>query len=151
MAKIKGGDLMVFVEGVSIAYATSHTLTVGADTTDTSNKDEGGGDWASSEVNLLNWSATSENLMGAGQGKGFSDLLALMTSKTKVQVAFAAKGSNAKTVPTGGWTGGGAYASGEAYITNLSINAPNGEYATFTVEFTGVGPLNEASSGNDGE
>ena len=46
MSKIKGGDMMLFVNGKSIAYATSHTLSISGDTQDTSNKDEGGGDWA---------------------------------------------------------------------------------------------------------
>lgn len=53
MTKIKGSDLMLFVAGKSVAYATSHTLSVSADTTDTSNKDEGGGGWASSDINKL--------------------------------------------------------------------------------------------------
>ena len=34
MSKVKGGDLMVFVDGVSVAYATSHTLSVTAETSD---------------------------------------------------------------------------------------------------------------------
>ena len=37
--KIKGGDLMLFVNGKSIAFATSHTLSISTDTVDTSNKD----------------------------------------------------------------------------------------------------------------
>ena len=46
MSKIKGGDMMLFVNGKSIAYATSHTLSISGDTQDTSNKDAGGGDWS---------------------------------------------------------------------------------------------------------
>lgn len=45
MSKIKGGDLMLFLGGKSIAYATTHSLEITGETTDTSNKDEGGGDW----------------------------------------------------------------------------------------------------------
>lgn len=151
MAKVKGGDLMLFVEGSSIAYATSHTLTVGADTTDSSNKDEGGGGWASSDVNLLNWSATSENIMGTGKGSGYQALFNLMKSKTKVTLVFAEKSGNATDVPDGGWSAGSIYAAGKALITNLVANAPNGENATFTVEFTGVGPLGDSvpNDGND--
>ena len=39
---IKGGDLMVFVGEQSIALATNHTLTISADTKETSSKDSGG-------------------------------------------------------------------------------------------------------------
>lgn len=42
MSVIKGGDLMLFVGGKSIAYATSHTLSISAGTKETSSKDSGG-------------------------------------------------------------------------------------------------------------
>ena len=75
MAKIKGQELMLFVGGKSIAAATSHTLEVTAETADTSNKDEGGGDWASSEVSSLAWNASSENLFTVeGNGEGYDSL-----------------------------------------------------------------------------
>lgn len=137
---------MLFVNGKSIAYATSHTLTVGAETVDSSNKDEGGGGWASSDVNQLNWSASSENIMGDGEGNTYETLLALMIAKQPIDLVFASKSGNASNVPTGGWDAGSVYASGKALITNLVANAPNGESATTTVDFTGVGPLNEASA-----
>ena len=35
MSKIKGGDMMLFLNSKSIAYATSHTLTISGDTQDT--------------------------------------------------------------------------------------------------------------------
>lgn len=53
--KQKGGDMMLFLSTKSIAYATSHTLEITGETSDTSNKDEGGGDWSAQEVNLLSW------------------------------------------------------------------------------------------------
>jgi len=82
MSKIKGGDMMLFLDNKSIAYATNHTLEINAETADTSNKDEGGGDWASNEVRLLNWSATSENLYSLdGQGDNFADLFDIMVAK----------------------------------------------------------------------
>lgn len=148
MSKTKGGDLMIFVGGESIAYATSHMLSVGADTTDSSNKDEGGGGWASSDVNLLNWSASSDNIMGDGEGQTYQALLALMLAKQPVAVVFATKSGSATNVPTGGWTAGSTYASGNALITSLEANAPNGENATFTVQFTGVGALSLTAQSN---
>lgn len=148
MSKTKGGDLMIFVGGESIAYATTHTLSVGADTTDSSNKDEGGGGWASSDVNLLNWSASSDNIMGSGEGQTYQALLALMVAKQPVAVVFATKSGTATNVPTGGWTAGSTYASGNALITSLEANAPNGENATFTVQFTGVGALSLTAQTN---
>lgn len=147
MSKIKGGDLMLFLNDTSIAYATNHTLEINAETADTSNKDEGGGDWASNEVRLLNWSATSENLYSLdGQGDNFADLFDIMVAKTPVDAIFAKKSQNVADVPTGGWTPSLPKYKGKVIISNLSLNAPNGEYATYTVQFTGVGALQKLTS-----
>lgn len=142
MSKIKGGDLMLFVHGNSIAYATSHTLEINADTVKTSNKDEGGGNWESSEVNMLNWAATSENLYSVdGEGDNFDDLFDLMVAKTPIAAVFSKKSQDVEDVPTGGWTPSVPKYSGNVIITSLSLNAPNGEYTTYTANFQGVGKL----------
>jgi len=145
---VKGGDLMLFVDGKSIAYATSHTLSISGDTQDTSNKDEGGGSWASSEVSILNWSASSDNLFSVdGQGNNFADLFDIMIAKTPVQAVFCLKSEmNLTDVPTGGWTTSYPMYQGNVVITSLEVNAPNGEYATFTAQFTGVGELKKKQS-----
>ena len=147
MSKVKGGDLMVFVDGVSVAYATSHTLSVTAETSDVSNKDEGAGDWRSSEVNILSWQCTTENLYSEdGEGKNFDDLFGLMVAKTEVTLVFAKKSSTATEVTTGGWTPTTPKKTGKAIITSLEANAPNGENATFTCTFTGVGELSNVTT-----
>ena len=148
MAKVKGGDLMLFVDGKSIAYATSHTLSISGDTQDTSNKDEGGGSWARSEVSILNWSASSDNLFSVdGQGNNFADLFDIMIAKTPVQAVFCLKSEmNLTDVPTGGWTTSYPMYQGNVVITSLEVNAPNGEYATFTAQFTGVGALEKKTT-----
>lgn len=147
MSKIKGGDLMLFVDSKSIAYATNHTLEINGETTDTSNKDEGGGDWASSEVSILSWNATSENLYSVdGEGDNFEDLFDLMIAKTPIDAVFSKKSQTSTDVPTGGWTASTPKYSGKVVITNLSLNAPNGEYATYSVQFQGVGALTKVTA-----
>lgn len=142
MSKIQGGDLMLFVDGKSIAYATSHTLEINADTVETANKDEGGGNWGRSEVNMLNWLATSENLYSLnGEGDNFDDLFDIMVAKTPIPAVFCKKSENVDEVPTGGWTPAVPKYSGNVIITSLKANAPNGEYATYTANFKGVGEL----------
>lgn len=153
-SKIKGGTLMLFVGTKSIAFATNHTLSIQGDMADTSNKDEGAGDWGSQEVNLLNWSATSENLYSLdGEGDNFADLFDIMIAKTPVTAVFGKKGEadSVTNVPTGGWTPPTPSASNPVYegkvvISSLELNAPNGEYATFTASFTGVGELKKKVS-----
>lgn len=148
MSKIQGGDMMLFVDSKSIAYATNHTLEISGETQDTSNKDEGAGGWASNEVSILSWSASSDNLYSVdGEGNNFEDLFDLMIAKTPITAVFAKKSqaSSVVDVPTGGWTAGVGY-QGTVVITNLTLNAPNGEYATFTAQFQGVGALTKKNS-----
>ncbi len=142
MSKVKGGDLMAFMGGKSIAYATNHTLEINGETVNTSNKDEGGGDWESSEISILSWSVNSDNLFSTdGQGNLYDDLFDAMIAKQPINLVFATKSGSATDVPTGGWTAAIPKFSGDAVITSLSLNAPNGEYATYTVQFKGVGAL----------
>ena len=144
MAKIQGSDLMLFVDNKSIAYATNHTLEITGETTDTSNKDEGAGGWSSNEVSILSWTASSDNLYSLdGEGNNFEDLFDLMIAKTPIDAVFAKKSqaSSVVDVPTGGWTAGNNGYKGKVVITSLSLNAPNGEYATYTANFQGIGAL----------
>lgn len=145
----KGGDLMLFVDGKSIAYATNHTITISADTKETSTKDSGGL-WQTSEVNMLSWSCTSENLIGDPMaGIGYDELFAYMVARKPITGVFALEGDSANfmegklgAAPSTGWKAkaNDGY-TGQMVITNLEKNAQNGENATLKVDFTGVGEL----------
>lgn len=136
--KIKGQELMLFVNGKSIAYATNHTLNLSAELADVSNKDEGSGDWKVQEVKQMSWEATTENLYSVD---GYNSLFTLMTAKTPITAVFAPKTETDINVPSGGtWTASSGY-TGEVIINSISVNAQVGDYATFTVNFTGVGAL----------
>ncbi len=139
---IKGGDMMLFIDDKAIAMATSHTLSISADTKETSSKDAGG-KWQTSEVGLLSWTCKSENILtNDPNGNGYSDLFDLMIAGTAIDAVFAPKAETADNVPEAGWTAkANTGYTGKVIITNLEQNAPNGENATFTVDFTGVGAL----------
>lgn len=148
-----GQDLMVFVGGKSIALATSHTLEISAETISCSTKDNGGGEWETSESGLLSFTMSTENLIGDERnGKGFDELFDMMIKKQPVDLVFTMKGTVANKgeyyeVPTGGWspkTNSGY--SGKALITSLSLNAPNGEHATMSATFTGTGALKKLNA-----
>ena len=65
-----------------------------------------------------------------------------MIAKTPVQAVFCLKSQmNLTDVPSGGWSTSTPNYTGNVVITSLEVNAPNGEYATFTAQFTGVGAL----------
>lgn len=177
---IKGGDMMLFLKEAngtvkSIAFATSHTLTVSTDTQQTSTKDDGG-KFQSSDYGIISWSLSSENLASYdGAGYNYQDLIDLMLSQTKVTATFTIEGSSGSSYPysskldsvddatgdvwspgitgnIGSTTGKSLGYTGTVLITSVEVNAPNGENATFTVQLQGDGPLTKttASSGGGG-
>jgi len=144
---IKGGTMMAFVNGKSIACATSHTRTVTMETKETSSKDSGGV-WGTSEAGILSWSARSENISSTGEaGLTYDDLVDLMIAREPITLVMGPKKETAAEVPDTGWTpADGKGRTGEAFITNVEENLPNGDNATFTVDFTGTGPLKKVAS-----
>lgn len=175
---IKGGDMMLFLkesDGTvkSIAFATSHTLTVSTDTQQTSTKDDGG-KFQSSEYGITSWSATSENLCSYdGAGYNFQDLINLMLAQKKVTATFSVEGDSGSTYPytskknsvddttndvwnpantgtIGSTTGKSLGYTGTVLITNVEVNAPNGENATFSVQLQGDGPLVPTAAAGSG-
>ena len=72
-----------------------------------------------------------------------------MIAKTPIPAVFSLKSAadTVVNVTTGGWTPIAAPKyQGNVVITSLSLNAPNGEYATFTANFSGVGALTKVDS-----
>ena len=138
---IKGDDLTLFDEaGKSLAFATSHTLSISADAVDTSSKDHG--IWKANEVNKINWELTSENLY---TNDAYDTLMGKMVARQPITVYFGTKKETDadKTVADGdytNWTGASGY-TGKVLITSLSVNANTGENATYSATFTGTGKL----------
>lgn len=171
MAIVKGGEIMLFVSTTdgtgykSIAQATNHTLTISADTIDISTKDIHAGKWTAADVNMLSWTCSSENLVcDDPQGVSYEDLVEMMINKQEIYGVFGQYGNKTAgtdsttgdvNVPEGGWipTNNDTKKDGlkgKMVITNLVKNAPNGDNASFTVDFTGVGPLERlAPKGNN--
>lgn len=140
-----GSDLMFFVAGKSIGGATTCQVTVGAELTSTSNKDDGGGDWDVQSVKKLNWKGSSDSyLVDVAKGNSYDDLFDLMVAKTPIDVVFsldkAAADKLLPEAPTAGWTlpTTGLY-KGKAIINSLDLTVPNGDNTTYKVDFTGVG------------
>lgn len=153
---INGSDLMLFLKGTgdtapkSIAFATNHSLSISAETVETSSKDSGG-KWVSKAPRKLSWTMSTENLYSLdGEGSTYDDLFTLMTGREEIEVVFSLEkdyATKADEVPEGGWTPvtTGQY-KGKVVITSLELNAPNGDNATFTASFEGVGALTKVSA-----
>lgn len=148
MKAINGKDIMLFFKlggttPVALAMATNHTLKLTSETQETSNKDTGV--WGDQEVTKLRWSATSDNFVeGIDTDDAYGKLVAAWLSKQKIDVVLAIPTNITDgEVPTGGWlppSAGGGY-SGKATIDDITLNAPNGQNASFSVSLTGAGQL----------
>lgn len=143
---IKGGDMMVFLGGKSIAVATSHTIDINMEVKQTSSKDSGG-KWETNEAGVLSWSAKSENITSAGKaGLTYDDLVDLMIERKPVHLVLAPKQGDGDEVPEEGWSAEpGKGREGDAYITAVSKSDPNGDNSTFSVDFTGTGKLSKVA------
>lgn len=146
---INGGDLMLFIGGKSIAFATSHKLGINVETVETTSKDSGG-KWVSKAARKISWNMSTENLYSNdGEGLTFSDLFDKLTAREPIQAVFCLEkdyATKADEVPADGWLPSttGTY-SGNVIITALEANAPNGDNATFTASFEGVGALTKVA------
>lgn len=148
---IEGGDLMLFIGGKSIAFATSHSLSISAETAETTSKDNGGM-WVSKAIRKISWTMNTENLYSIdGEGNNYDTLFDAMVNKTFLTAVFATKGIDANDVPEGGWTAKADQGyTGSVVVTSLELNAANGENATFTASFEGVGELKKVNGSTSG-
>lgn len=152
---IKGSKLMVFLgeEGAeqAVAFATSHSLSLTLNTSEVSTKDHG--DSPAVVPQSISWEMTTENLYS---GSGKAALFDAMITMKPVRVSFVSSdydNDNAEKgivgTEGGSWAIGtdGTIASGSAYITSLSVNAPAGDNATLSATFTGNGALEQFGDG----
>lgn len=140
MGTIKGQNLRVMVGGKCIAMATSCTFHVSAQLQDSSTKDSVG-DFQEQEVTGLSWDAQTESLVtledNGSNGELPQDLLSLMINKTKVKLTFdQTAGANNRVGQNSA-----IKKTGEAYINDVNITAQNRQNSTFSVQFSGTGPL----------
>ncbi len=153
MKAIKGAYLMAFVKVddaiKAIAMAKSHTLKVSTDTKETTSKDSGG-KFQEVEPGITSWEATSENaytLAGDDNpGLTYDDLLDIQLAQTPVTLVLGMASQHqgatpVDNVPSAGWAPGTGCRTGNAIVTSLDLNMPNDDKASFTVTFTGTGPL----------
>ena len=144
---LKGDQIQLWdYNNGTLAYATSHTLTLTGNTTDISSKDHGW--WAATSVGSLTWEITAECLYTYSD---FDLLFNKMIRNEKIHLVWGEVDNydpNGLTT-TGGnvqrWIASPNFYSGYAMITSINANANTGENATLSATFTGAGPLIKAA------
>lgn len=140
MGTIKGQNLRVMVGGKCIAMSTNSTFHVSATLESSSTKDSVG-DFEEQEVTGLSWDASCDALVtltdNGTNGELVTDLISLMINKTLVTLTFdQTAGTNNRTSQNAA-----IKRTGTAYISDVQVTAQNRANSTFTVQFTGTGPL----------
>lgn len=146
MAKAKvlnGKDFMVFVNTKATALATSHRLSLNAETSDSASKDDGF--WDEAIVTKMSWEASTEALVAAEEGAESYDVLYdLMMANEPVDLVMGVPTNITNDgVPEAGWTAPAKGYTGKALITSLERTDSNGSNSTMTATFRGVGKLSK--------
>lgn len=150
MAKAKvlnGKDFMIFVDGKATALATSHKLTLNAETSDAASKDDGM--WDESVVTKMAWEASTEALVSADADVDSFDAMydKFIAGEPVDIVSGIPTNLSNDGVPEAGWTAPTQkYYSGKALITSLDRNDAKGSNSSMTVSFKGVGKLEKKSA-----
>lgn len=139
---IKGDELQLFIGNGAPKYATAHSVTITGNTLDRNTKDDGF--WGTSSIGKITWELTAECLYTDGD---YDTMFDMMISREKFMLKFArvrnydANGLVAVGGNVQAWLPSVKGKQGYATITSITANANTGENATYSVTFTGAGPL----------
>ena len=125
MAVTRGLDILVHVGTNAVGGQKGCTLTMEADTIDTSNKNDAG--WASFIGGAKQWSVSCDGQFVVDD-EGQKAIMDAFIAGTEVDIEMK---NQAETV----------YYKGKACITSVEVDAQFDDVATLAVEFTGQGAL----------
>lgn len=164
---IQGDRIMLFVENnpyggstgdataqtlYPVAFGTSCSVEISADTIDTSNKM--GGNWKNTLAGQLGWTVSCDALLSKVKGHmSFETLKQIMSARRPIVVILGKVADNDddfKEAANAGYAldaNDTVYVRGSAVITSLSLNAGGGsEIASCSITLTGDGALEEAKA-----
>ena len=147
---IFGEELQLFLGGKSIAKAKTHTLTITSDTIDVSSKDDGF--YGASIPGKINWEISAENIYTE---KAFDELYAKAQARQVFDVVFGrvadynAEGLGEQDAWAPDSTKHTTY-TGKVTLTNMTLNANNGEVTSFSATLKGVGALKQVKATSPG-
>ena len=147
---IFGEELQLFLGGKSIAKAKTHTLTINSDTIDVSSKDDGF--YGASIPGKINWEISAENIYTE---KAFDELYAKAQARQVFEVVFGRVANyNAEGLgEQDAWAPDSVKHTtytGKVTLSNMTLNANNGEVTSFSATLKGVGALKQVKGTNAG-
>lgn len=139
MGTIKGQNLRLKLGGKYVAFSTNCTVHVSANLEESSTKDSTN-NFQQQEITGMSWDASADALYSVdydATGMNAVDALDLVLAQQKVEVEFdRAEGNKNREAVTGS-----VKYSGYAWVNDVSVNAPNRQNASYSIQLTGDGPL----------
>ena len=133
---IDGGDILLSVEGKTVACATTHSIELTNAVREVSCK--GSGDFTSAEYGRFSWSVSTDALMNLGLSAvtyvSYADLMALMLARTTVAIESLYDEGDGSTLTI----------SGDCIITSINQTSGDSENASYSVSLQGRGALTVA-------
>lgn len=135
---IYGGDLMFFIEDKPVAFSTNAKLEIKTATRPIASKDSG--NWESKAVGRHSWSGSTDALytyaLTATTTTSAGQIAAMQVAGAPIDLVFAVK-TGASVAFAQAADAAKLNFAGSAVITGFSVNASDGETATFSVTFEG--------------
>ena len=137
----KGKNIMMFLDTTAIAMATNHTLNINPQIDETATKDDALG--PAGDIDIVDWDVSCDSIVGDNADVSneltFAELISAQIAGTPIACVMDA-------VPAAGWSAGNVAAqypkrSGNALISEISIEAPSDGFATMNVSLQGCGVL----------
>jgi predicted secreted protein len=151
MGVLKGKNLLLGIGGDPKGYATSCTLDLSVDTTETASttykqmNNSSSGGWKEYEISKKSWTCSSENMTSESMTE-YNALFKAFVAGVPVAIQFGAVSYTTSTTDdnnTAKFTTGCIY-KGNAIITGLSITGSTEDEVTYSVSLTGTGELTNA-------
>lgn len=150
----EGSSIMLFVKQSgsykSVAHASSHTLSLSAETEDITTKDIDR--FGKTEISRITWEISVDSFY---TNEGYGLFFDAMYNKTELVVCFGLKAETGANDPTeinteasgdGDWTPASANVYyGNVLITNLDWTADAGSKSTFSATLAGQGELSSTA------
>jgi predicted secreted protein len=128
---INGTILGLYIDGVLVSYSTNFSIDESMDTREVTNKQSGG--YAEFRESKLNATGSGDFIFAPDATLGYHDLVTKMQARTAVEARFSSEVSGDK------------YREGNAYITNITQNAPMEDNVTYNISLQITGKLNTPS------
>jgi TP901-1 family phage major tail protein len=158
---VYGTDLVLLVEDPlvagnwqPIAHATTHSIEITRDAREVSSKSTG--EWKNSDYGKISWSGSADALVSFDANIiNYATLVQKQIASTKIKIISVLNNTAVSTplddendaylIDDDQFVLASPTYSGEAIITSVSLNAGEGENATFSLSFTGASPLTKGT------